>query len=185
MNEQTKSSKRRINHPEFFNYFSGNGIDIGCGRDPVSSKIYPNVISVKAWDLQDGDAQYLKGIDDATFDFVHSSHCLEHMVDPIVALNNWIRVCKPNGMIIITVPDEDLYEGSVWPSRFNRDHKWSFTTIAGSKLPKSIFVPDMLKQVNAKVIRYQLITEFYDLSKKGTDQTLGPAECAIEIILQK
>ncbi|MBV5346213.1 MAG: methyltransferase domain-containing protein, partial [Rhodoferax sp.] len=74
-------------------------------------------------------------------DFVHSSHCLEHMRDVREALKNWIRIVKPGGFLILTVPDEDLYEQGQWPSRFNTDHKWSFTIHKErSTMPSSINV---------------------------------------------
>ncbi len=80
--ETTKSRLRRLSDDRFVNrYFVGDGIDIGCGSDPLSkhTNIYTNIKSVKPWDLQDGDAQYMHGVADNTFDFVHSSHCLEHI----------------------------------------------------------------------------------------------------------
>lgn len=66
--------------------------------------------SCKGWDLPDGNAQTMKSIEDNTFDFAHSSHCLEHMKDPHVALDNWLRILKSGGDLICLVLDEDLYE---------------------------------------------------------------------------
>ena len=34
---------------------------------------------------------------------------------------------EPGGHLIVTVPDEDLYEQGHFPSDYNRDHKWTFT----------------------------------------------------------
>ncbi len=31
------------------------------------------------------------------------------------------------GHLIVTVPDEDLYEQGVFPSTYNSDHKWTFS----------------------------------------------------------
>ena len=90
--------------------------------------------SCKNWDLPDGDAQYLAGVPDGTYDFLHSSHCLEHMVDPGIAMANWVRVVRGGGYLVITIPDEELYEHLHWPSRFNGDHKWSFTIYRGAPL---------------------------------------------------
>ena len=66
--------------------------------------------SIRTWDWEDGDAQFLASVADASLDFVHSSHCLEHLVDPAEGLNNWVRVVREGGYVIVTVPDEDLYE---------------------------------------------------------------------------
>jgi ubiquinone/menaquinone biosynthesis C-methylase UbiE len=64
---------------------------------------------VQTWDIEDGDAQYMETVRDNTYDFVHSTHYLEHMIDPKIIFKNWIRIIKPGGHIITTVSDEDLY----------------------------------------------------------------------------
>jgi len=101
-------------------YLSGRVIDIGCGRDLVCPSAEP-------FDMPDGDAQQIASLrENNAYDTVHSSHCLEHMRDPIVALAQWWKLVKPGGHLIIVVPDEDLYEQGFWPSRFNHDHKATF-----------------------------------------------------------
>jgi ubiquinone/menaquinone biosynthesis C-methylase UbiE len=105
MYETSKSAKRRYYSGNFSNkYFVGHGIDIGGKPDSLGqySEIFSKMQSVIVWDLEDGDAQYMKGVEDNTFDFVHSSHCLEHMLDVKEALKNWIRILKPGGYLIIT-----------------------------------------------------------------------------------
>lgn len=192
MHEQSKAAKRRYNDGDFHSrYFRGEGIDIGAGNDTLGNNIefFPGVKSVRGWDIQDGDAQYLASVPDNQYDFVHSSHCLEHMVDWKVALTNWIRVCKPHGHLIITIPEEYMYEHNRWPSQFNSDHKWSFTLTSTSTLPKSVNVLDMCRNINnlATVERISNIRQFYN-TKIDTkyDQTMMPnAECCIEVVLRK
>lgn len=98
----------------------GEGIDIGCGPDPILPQ-------VEKFDLDDGDANRISAHINRQFDFVFSSHCLEHMSDAKAAINEWWKLVKPGGVLFILVPDEDLYEQGFWPSRFNSDHKWTFT----------------------------------------------------------
>jgi SAM-dependent methyltransferase len=45
-------------------------------------------------------------IDDAKYDFVLSSHNLEHIANPIKALQNWKRVLKPQGFLLLILPDK-------------------------------------------------------------------------------
>jgi SAM-dependent methyltransferase len=130
MKECSKSIARRLADSRFARrYFVGQGVDIGGKPDPLSlyQEFFPLMRSVMVWDWEDGDAQLMAGIADQHFDFVHSSHCLEHLVDPHTGLANWMRVLKPGGHLVITLPDEDLYEQGHFPSTFNRDHKWTFT----------------------------------------------------------
>ena len=191
MNETSKANLRRYQNPAFSSrYFVGNGIDIGGGLDCLAAHIpqFPQIISVRNWDLEDGDAQYLHGLSDDSFDFVYSSHCLEHMQNPVVALENWLRVLKPGGYLIVSIPDEDMYEHGVWPSQFNSDHKWTFTLYkAYQQTPRSINLIELVKEFSIGIECEQIIriTEGYIKDLPGVDQTLGAAECAIEFIWQK
>ena len=51
------------------------------------------------------EATDLRDLADHTYDFVLASHSLEHIADPLQALAEWIRVAKPRGAIIITLPN--------------------------------------------------------------------------------
>lgn len=42
--------------------------------------------------------------DDASFDLVWASHALEHSFAPLLALREWLRVCRPGGLLCVTVP---------------------------------------------------------------------------------
>ena len=51
------------------------------------------------------------GFDDATFDVVHAHQVLQHLADPIAALAEMRRVCRPGG--IVAARDGD-YGGMFW-----------------------------------------------------------------------
>ncbi|MBR7801337.1 methyltransferase domain-containing protein [Undibacterium fentianense] len=192
MHEASKALSRRLHDSRFASrYFVGNGVDIGCGPDPVSQYVeqFPLMRQVRNWDMPDGDAQYLATLADQSLNFVHSSHCLEHMVDPKIALQNWLRVLKPGGHMIITIPDEDLYEQGKFPSTFNSDHKWTFTIHKKkSWSPKSINLLEFLAEFSdvAQVLKIELLDASYRYQIGRFDQTLTPvAESGIEFILRK
>lgn len=174
-------------------YFVGNGIDVGGGTDSIAlfSDMFPAMKHVFVFDMQHGDAQYLERVEDNSFDFVYSSHCLEHLVDPSVAIRHWIRVVKPGGHLVIQVPDEDLYEQGHWPSWFNSDHKHTFAMFkTQSWSPVSINVIDLVRSVCDQVSPISIfrvdIGVRHSLLNGRFDQTRTPsAECAIEFILQK
>jgi SAM-dependent methyltransferase len=52
-------------------------------------------------------AEWLLTVPHNTFDFVLSSHVLEHCFDPILALSSWLMVLKTGGHIIMAVPNKD------------------------------------------------------------------------------
>lgn len=192
MKECSKSIARRLADVNFTNrYFIGNGLDLGGKPDPLAlyQELFSRMESVRTWDWEDGDAQFLASVEDDSVDFVHSSHCLEHLVDPYEGLRNWLRVLKPGGHLVVTIPDEDMYEQGVFPSTFNRDHKWTFTTFKEeSWSEKSINVVDLLKSLGRRtdIIKVEQLISTYRFNLPRYDQTLSPvAECGIEFIVRK
>lgn len=192
MHETSKAIMRRSFDKRFTTrWFVGSGIDIGAGMDNLGqyAPLFPLITSVRAWDKPDGDAKLMEGVADASYDFVHSSHCLEHLHDPALALQNWVRICKPGGHVLILIPDEDLYEQREWPSTFNSDHKWTFTIgKARSWSPRSINVMTLLEHVwnTVDILKIELLDTNFFYGAQRFDQTLTMVgECAIEIVLRR
>lgn len=148
----------------------GSGIDIGCGPDPV----FPDV---RRFDREDGDANEIRRFVDQQFDFVYASHCLEHMVDPRKAILEWWALVKPGGVLFLIVPDEDLYEQGVWPSRFNADHKWTFTIAKHrSWSPVSINLLDLAKGLpGGELLDIRLHDDGYERWRLGIGYPPGTA----------
>ena len=65
----------------------GRGLDIGAGLDPITT-------DVQTFDKHQGDANRIDEYIDQEFDFVFSSHCLEHMCDPWDALARWWKLVR-------------------------------------------------------------------------------------------
>jgi SAM-dependent methyltransferase len=192
MHETSKAIMRRMRDSRFArHYFVGDGIDIGAGRDTLAqyAEFFPAMRGCRSWDLPDGDAQLMPGLAESSFDFVHSSHCLEHMVDVHAAFARWLQIVRPGGYLVILVPDEDLYEQGQFPSRFNPDHKWTFTISKSSSWsPKSISLLAFLHGFadRAEVLKIELLNETFRYSVRDFDQTLTPvAESAIEFIVRR
>lgn len=93
----------------------GYGIDVGHGGD----KIVPHAIAI---DLPmpyghcgsdpvqlGGDAANLYWFRNEVLDFVFSSHLLEDFENTTALLNEFSRVLKINGYLILYLPDEQLY----------------------------------------------------------------------------
>jgi SAM-dependent methyltransferase len=164
MDETSKSKK--FWGPLEHGVLQGSGIDIGCGPDPV----FPDV---RRFDLADGDANHITRHVSGQFDFVYASHCLEHMHEPRLAVLEWWRLVKPGGHLFFTVPDEDLYEQGVFPSRFNPDHKATFTLAkARSWSPVSLNVLELAQSLpRGQLVRLVLQDHNFDrrLLRHGPD----------------
>lgn len=96
-------------------YCTGYGVDLGFGGDPI----VPHAIGVDmpqpysgvgANPVQlGGDATKLVWFCDGALDFVFSSHLLEDVVVVGPVLEEWLRVLKAGGRLIIFCPDEQVY----------------------------------------------------------------------------
>jgi len=53
------------------------------------------------------DAVNISLIEDEIYDFCFSSHCLEHIANPLKAMKEWLRITKKDGYIIIIVPEKN------------------------------------------------------------------------------
>lgn len=158
-----EASKTISKYPDLLNlYLNGKILDIGAGRDPITK-------NAEVFDKQQGDAQVIqKYFPENSFDTVFSSHCLEHMVDPISAIYNWYSLVKPGGHLIVLVPDEDLYEQGHFPSIFNQDHKATFTlSKSKSWSPVSINCLDLCLKLNGEIKYLAQQSDDYDFSKQS------------------
>ncbi len=175
--ETTTAKLRRVRENFFENFCKGSGLDIGYGGDILTD-------NCKGWDYEDGDAQYLSSLGDSEFDFVYSSHTLEHMVDAGLSLQNWWRVLKPGGFLIVYIPHRDLYEKkTTLPSRWNADHKHFFLPDADEP-PDTIGVKAMIERslTTYEVIYIRECREGWTISDPLIHSN---GEYSIEFVLRK
>lgn len=180
MKESSKARARRQREGYFDRFLVGEGIDIGCGDDPVTGDCL-------AWEKSQGDAQTLPQLKPRQFDWVYSSHCLEHLPNPRRAVARWWEVLRPGGYLLLVVPDEDLFEQGIWPSRFNPDHKWTFTIDKQqSWSPVSVNLTELVARLPPhRVLWMRTCDDGYDHAPGVWDRTRGPAEAHIEVLVQK
>lgn len=175
--ETTKAHSRRLREKFFENYCKGKGLDIGFGSDLITKQ-------AKGYDFEHGDAQYLKGVEDNSYDFVYSSHTIEHLPDPSVGVKNWFRVVKPGGYLIIYLPHRDLYEKKkTLPSRFNKDHR-HFFLIDRDEKPDTIGMVPLIERTlkNFEIIYAKECSEGHTI----TDPELhSDGEFSIEVVIRK
>lgn len=145
--ETSKAKERRLRENFFNLYCRGKGLDVGFGGDLIAE-------DAEGFDFEHGDAQYLKGKKDNTYDFVYSSHTIEHLPDPSEAIKNWFRVVKPGGYLIIYLPHRDLYEKKkTLPSRFNPKH-FHFFLIDKDEEPDTLGIIPLIER---SISNFQLI----------------------------
>lgn len=141
------SGDRVLSSYQYIKYVSGKkGIEIG-GPSPLfkySLPIYKRILDLDGvnfsnetlWEgkIREGKTfEYYKNkkglqfindgtdlliLSDKSYDFVLSSNCLEHIANPIKALNEWRRILKISGIFILVLPNK----------KSNFDHKRPITS---------------------------------------------------------
>ena len=175
--ETSRAHGRREREGFFEKYCRGEGLDVGYGGDVI-------VDGCSGWDFRNGDAQYLSGVEDESFDFVYSSHCLEHMYDVQTALKNWFRVVRKGGYLLLAIPHRDLYEKKTQlPSRWNGDHKHMFL-IGRAEPPDTL---DIVEEIKSALKNYDIkYIKTCDEGHTITDPLVhSDGEYQIEIVIQK
>lgn len=175
-NETSKNKALRESRYEYDFLKTGKGLDIGCGNDPINPWC-------DRWDKAQGDATFMENAQDFYYDWVHSSHCLEHLAEPRTAVHNWWRLLKPGGHLLITVPCFFLYEKKSWPSSFNRDHKQKFTLL---EKKNTLSLLSLFENLHSCQIRWAKTNDLgFDYSNRVKDQTSGTAQSELEVCARK
>jgi len=108
-----------------FQYLKGEGIEVGALHAPLQVPEGVKVHYVDRMSLSDLRKQYpelggvalveadivdngetLSSIADNSWDFAIANHMIEHCQNPIGALENFLRVVKPGGLVYMGVPDK-------------------------------------------------------------------------------
>lgn len=118
-------------------YTRGNGLDLGCGAERIwDNKHVIGVDSGKDVEMFNTqvNAQVACDVTDLSvfgsrqFDFVFSSHVLEHITLGKVpgTLREWCRVVKKGGYVVLYLPLSGLYPDP-GEDGANPDHQWIVT----------------------------------------------------------
>lgn len=127
---RTKRKALFFKHPWYLEFPAGtNVIDIGCGSgelllrlkelscnaygidiDDTTSKFLREVMSlnVTTWDIDDGIP-----FPDDFFDVIIMRHSLEHIYNPVHVLHEIRRALKPDGLLLIGVPNIDSFVSKI------------------------------------------------------------------------
>ena len=84
-------------------FCKGKGLDIGGFRDWTLKGAIPINI---ADDILDYNAEYLPKCND--LDYIFSSHCVEHLDNPIDTMLMWKSRLKENGCLFLYMPHPDM-----------------------------------------------------------------------------
>lgn len=176
--ETEKSHLNRLFTGFYTKYMSGVGLDIGYkGSVKDASPVLASAIGVDT-DYPGYDGKTLPFPDESQ-DYVFASHVLEHIEDSQSAVEEWFRVLRPGGYLVICVPHQYLYEKKeLTPSMYNEDHKEFYT---GDYLLSQI---ELALEINAWRLRHMRDNDDnFDYSIPPEMHSSGCYE--IECVIQK
>jgi len=106
-------------------YCKGQGLDLGCGNvkiktDAIGVDLYNPTAEMHI------DARDLSCYSDKHFDYIYSSHLLEEIGNTEGTLNEWLRVLKDGGYLVLYQADPEYYYPLGDPA-CNQAHKHHFT----------------------------------------------------------
>lgn len=176
--ESQRTYLNKLDNGFFSNYMCGLGLDIGFSG--YLKNVLPILPGAKGVDMgyPGYDGRILPFADNSQ-DYVYNSHCLEHISDYKNAIQEWYRVTKVKGFIVIVVPHQFLYEKrKSLPSRWNADHKRFYT-------PSSL-----LKEVEDSLIPNTYRVRFLEDGDKDFNYNILPSshsdgQYEITLVLQK
>ncbi len=177
--ESRKSYRQKVENGFFAKYLSGDSIlEIGYkGGAEGIVPIVPQAIGIDV-DYPGYDGIHLP-FPDASQDAIYSSHCLEHILDYKIALQDWFRTLKTGGYLVIVVPHKYLFERKHdLPSRWNKEHKRFYTPSSLLNEIEEIFEPNTYR------VRHLMDNDLgFDYSVTPLQGGVGCFE--IELVLEK
>lgn len=183
--ETEKAHDRRVKEGFFSKYIKGKIIDIGCSCD-LSQMIVPHATPYD-FTLGSGDAQYMAEISDESFDTVYCSHLLEHIEKQKLALQNWCRILRSGGYLIMTIPERDLYEKKKeLPSRFAEPAHQRFYKLDEHDPPNTHSIIRVIKKAldkRVEIVYAKVCDGGYNYSLPLEAIPVG--EYSIEIVMRK
>ena len=136
---QTIGNASKFAFPFAREFCTGNGLDIGCMKTEWA---YPGATPI---DLSFEDEYEANNLPKGDWDFIFSSHCLEHLYDWVGALDYWFTVSP---LVFLYLPH---YDQQYWRPWNNRKHV-------------TAFYPEMLRDYFNDRGHENFVTEGWDLN---------------------
>lgn len=94
-------------------FCKGKGLDVGAGEWPLPGS---TPVNLGQWHSADF-------LPEGKWDYIFSSHCLEHLANPVSTLEHWRNRLKPGGTLFLYLPHPDML---YWRPQNCRKHMHMF-----------------------------------------------------------
>lgn len=117
--------------PFALHFCEGNGLDVGAGRWP-----FPGATPI---DLENGgDAM---GLPSGEYDYIVSSHCLEHLANPVAALEHWKTRLRRGGVLCLYLPHPSM---RYWQTTRNKKHLHEWRPLQMERIVRDLGFVDII-----------------------------------------
>lgn len=110
---QAEGNAAQFAMPFAKHFCKGEGLDIGCMKEEWA---FPGAMAI---DLDFDDEWEAMNLPEKEYDYIFSSHCLEHLPDWVGALDYWYTRLKKGGCMFLYLPH---YSQTYWRPWNNRKH---------------------------------------------------------------
>lgn len=111
----------------------GSGLDIGAGKWPLQGAL--------AVDAAQGDDVLSLPVMEGGWDYVFSSHCLEHLPDYVAALEHWRERLRPGGVLFLYLPSPQM---TYWLPQHCKRHRSVFHPADTAQLLRDLGFVDVI-----------------------------------------
>lgn len=84
--------------PTALKFCRGRGLDVGAGKWPLAG----------AEPVEYSNGQNAYALPEGQWDYIFSSHCLEHLQNPVAALEHWQSRLRAGGTLFLYLPHPDM-----------------------------------------------------------------------------
>ena len=120
---------------------------------------------------------------DKQYDYLFSSHCLEHLVNPVQALEHWKTRLKPDGVLFLYLPHPEM---EYWLPQNCRKHLHSWRPADMAKILRDIGFSDVLYSERDLMRSFAIVGTNEDLNAEQTDiGTKSPFKKKVEALVNE
>jgi len=123
--------------PTALEFCKGEGLDIGAGRWPLAGAV---PIELHPADIRQ-EGQCAMSLPPAEYNFIFSSHCLEHLVSPVAALEHWKTRLRVGGVLFLYLPHPEM---GYWRPENCRKHLHLFWPADVAKMLRALGFVDVI-----------------------------------------
>lgn len=123
-------------------FCKGRGLDVGAGKWPLPGAVAVDSFNPGGACFDGHNAMNLpQGPHGGAWDYIFSSHCLEHLTNPIAAIEHWHSRLRSGGTLMLYLPHPEM---RYWQPQFCRKHRHTWTPAQMAEIVRDLGFADVI-----------------------------------------